>query len=121
MFASSTTRSPVAHFSEFERDDNLPLQLGLLLDTSDSVKRVLPQEKGARRIDFLDQVMRPQTDNAFVMGFGGDITTSGRALDCRPCSNWSKPSTACKEPGWGTRVFDALYAACSGQLAARQG
>ena len=67
-------QSPVSHFNEFERDDNLPLQIGLLLDTSDSVKRVLPQEKRAA-IGFLEQVMRPQTDNAFVIGFGGDYKT----------------------------------------------
>ena len=43
-------------------------RLGLVLDTSDSVKRVLPQEKRAA-VDFLDRVMRPQTDIAFVMAF----------------------------------------------------
>src|SRR5580700_6381002 len=64
-------QSPVAHFNQFERDNDLPLQLGLLLDTSDSVKRILPQEKRAA-IDFLDQVMRPQTDDAFIIAFGGD-------------------------------------------------
>ena len=54
MFSVFDNQSPVSHFNEFERDDDLPLQLGLLLDTSDSVKRVLPQEKRAA-IDFLDQ------------------------------------------------------------------
>ena len=67
-------QSPVGHFNEFERDDNLPLELGLVLDTSDSVKRVLPQEKAAAT-DFLGRVMRPQTDNAFVMAFAGEIKT----------------------------------------------
>lgn len=108
-------QSQVGHFNEFERDDNLPLQLGLVLDTSDSVKRVLPQEKAAA-IAFLDRVMRPQTDNAFVVGFAGEIKT------------WQTPTAdleqltgainGLKEPGWGTRVFDALYSACSGSLAA---
>jgi hypothetical protein len=60
--------------------------------------------------------MRPQTDNAFVVGFGGEIKT------------WQTPTadpqqlTAAinrlDEPGWGTRVYDALYGACSGSLAA---
>jgi VWFA-related protein len=105
-------QTPVSHFNEFERDDDLPMQLGLLLDTSDSVKRILPQEKRAA-IDFLTQVMRPQTDNAFVVAFGGDYkiwqkSTADRQqlVDAIGRSN---------EPGWGTRVFDALYAACSGQ------
>jgi Ca-activated chloride channel homolog len=105
-------QSPVAHFNEFERDDNLPLQLGLLLDTSDSVKRVLPQEKRAA-IDFLGQVMRPQTDNAFVIAFGGDYKIwQGSTPDRQQLVEAISRST---EPGWGTRVFDALYAACSGQ------
>ncbi len=105
-------QSPVAHFSEFERDDDLPLQLGLLLDTSDSVKRILPQEKRAA-IDFLDQVMRPQTDNAFVIAFGGDFKIWQRSTANR--QQLVEAIAHLNEPGWGTRVFDALYAACSGQ------
>lgn len=108
-------QTQVGHFNEFERDDDLPLQLGLVLDTSDSVKRVLPQEKAAA-VGFLSRVMRPQTDNAFVVAFAGEIKT------------WQTPTTdmqqlvdainRLKEPGWGTRVFDALYSACSGATAA---
>ncbi len=107
-------QSQVRHFNEFEREDDLPLQLGLILDTSDSVKRVLLQEKAAA-IDFLDRVMRPETDNAFIVGFAGEIKT------------WQTPTADSQrltlainrlnEPGWGTRVFDALYSACSGSLA----
>jgi VWFA-related protein len=103
-------KSKVKRFSDFERDDNLPLHLGLVLDTSDSVQRVLPQEKRAA-IDFLDRVMRPQTDVAYVMAFAGDMKV------------WQNPTTnrqelvnaidRLKEPGWGTRIFDALYSACS--------
>lgn len=108
-------QSPVAHFDEFERDDNLPLQLGLLLDTSDSVRRVLPQERRAA-IDFLDQVMRPQTDNAFVIAFGGDYKIWQGSTPNR--QQLVEAIDRSKEPGWGTRVFDALYAACSGQASA---
>ena len=72
MFVVFDDQSPVAHFNDFERDDNLPLRLGLVLDTSDSVKRVLPQEKAAAT-DFLERMLRPQTDTAFVMAFGGDV------------------------------------------------
>ena len=105
-------QSPVSHFNEFERDDDLPLQLGLLLDTSDSVKRILPQEKRAA-IDFLDQVMRPQTDNAFVVAFGGEYKIWQRSTANR--QQLVDAIAQVNEPGWGTRVFDAMYAACSGQ------
>lgn len=105
-------QAPVARFNDFERDDNLPLQLGLLLDTSDSVKRILPQEKRAA-IDFLDQVMRPQTDDAFVIAFGGDYKIWQRSTADR--QQLVEAIARLNEPGWGTRVFDALYAACSGR------
>ena len=105
-------QSPVAHFNQFERDNDLPLQLGLLLDTSDSVKRILPQEKRAA-IDFLDQVMRPQTDDAFIIAFGGDYKIWQRSTANR--QQLVEAIAQVNEPGWGTRVFDALYAACTGQ------
>lgn len=108
-------QSPVGHFDEFERDDDLPLQLGLVLDTSDSVKRVLLQEKAAA-IAFVDRVMRPQTDNAFVVAFAGEIKTWQTAT--ADLGALTVAINRLQEPGWGTRVFDALYSACSGPLAA---
>ncbi len=104
----------VPRFSHFERDDNLPLEIGLLLDTSDSVKRVLPDEKAAAA-KFLDRVLRPETDLAFVMAFGGDVK-----LWQAPTSDRQQLFEAIErslEPGWGTRFYDALYAACEDQLA----
>ncbi len=57
--------------------------------------------------------MRPQTDNAFVIAFGGDYKIwQGPTPDRRQLIEAINRS---EEPGWGTRVFDALYAACSGQ------
>ncbi len=109
-------QAPVPRFNQFERDDNLPLQIGLVLDTSDSVKRVLPEEKAAA-VKFLNRIMRPQTDSAFVMAFGGEIKM------------WQAPTQdrqqlfdaigRLMQPGWGTRFYDALYAACDGQLAGK--
>jgi VWFA-related protein len=111
-------QSPVARFNQFERDNNVPLQVGLLVDSSDSVKRVLSQEKAAA-IEFLRRVMRPQTDTAFVIGFAGDVkiwqaTTPNRA-------QLEDAIARLQEPGWGTRIFDALYTACNGQPAAPDG
>jgi VWFA-related protein len=100
---------PVTHFTDFERDDNLPLRLGILLDTSDSVRRVLPDEKAAA-LAFLDRILRAQTDNAFVMGFGG----TWRVWQT-PTADHQRLADAIarlQQPGWGTRFFDALYAAC---------
>ncbi len=113
---------PVTHFNAFERAQNLPLRLGLVLDTSDSVKRVLPREKGAA-VTFLRRILHPQNDTAFVMAFGGNVK-----LWQAPTANRQElfdAITRLQEPGWGTRLFDALYAACTseatsdGQLAHR--
>ena len=105
-------QAPVASFNEFERDDNLPLRVGLLIDTSDSVKRVLPEEKAAAA-RFLDRVLRPQTDTAFVIGVGGEFklwqapTADRQAL--------MEAIRCVQEPGWGTRFYDALYSAVDGE------
>ena len=108
-------QSPVSRFSDFERDQDLPLHLGLVLDTSDSVKRVLAEEKAAAT-GFLGQVMRPQSDTAFVMAFGGDVKLWQAATADRHALN--DAIARLKQPGWGTRLFDALYSACAGQLSA---
>jgi Ca-activated chloride channel family protein len=109
-------QSPVPRFTDFERDDNLPLRLGIILDTSDSVKRVLPDEKAAA-LNFLDRVMRPQTDNAFVMAFGGDIRVWQTATANR--QQLIEAIMHLQQPGWGTRFFDAIYSACAGQFSAQ--
>ena len=106
--------TPVDRFSEFERDDNLPLQIGLLLDTSDSVKRVLPEEKAAAT-KFLDRILRPATDSAFVVAFGGEVKMWQAPTENR--QELFDAIARLKEPGWGTRFYDALYSACDGQLA----
>jgi VWFA-related protein len=103
-------QSQVKRFSDFQRDDNLPLELGLVLDTSDSVKRVLPQEKRAA-VDFLERVMRPQTDAAYVMAVAGEVKTWQNSTTNR--QELEDAIDRLKEPGWGTRIFDALYSACS--------
>ena len=94
-------QAPVKKIDDFVREENLPLRLGIVLDTSDSVKRVLPDEKAAA-LKFLDGVMRPQSDRAFVMGFGGDIIC-GR-LPPPTAHNWLTHSLACIIRD-GVRVF----------------
>lgn len=69
----------------FVRDTDLPLKLGLLVDTSRSVSKVLPEERKASG-SFLDQVLREGPDAAFVIHFDHevellqDLTTSREKL-----------------------------------------
>lgn len=108
----------VEGFKDFERAQDLPLRLGLIVDTSDSVRRVLADEKTAAA-NFLERVMRPQSDRAFIMAFGGDIKLWQTSTADR--QDLSNAIARLKQPGWGTRFFDAMYAACSGELSSSAG
>jgi Mg-chelatase subunit ChlD len=52
----------------FSRETDLPLTLGLMVDTSLSQRRVLNEERTAS-YRFLDKVLRPEKDRTFVMHF----------------------------------------------------
>jgi VWFA-related protein len=57
----------------FARETDLPLTLGLLVDTSLSQRRVLEEERTAS-YTFLRDVMREDRDNAFVINFDAETT-----------------------------------------------
>jgi VWFA-related protein len=57
----------------FAHETDLPLTLGLLVDTSMSQRRVLGEEKDASAT-FLDQVLRVDKDRAFIINFDRDVT-----------------------------------------------
>ena len=56
----------------FSRESDLPLTLGLLVDTSGSQRRVLGDERSAS-YRFFDQVLREDKDLAFVIHFEREI------------------------------------------------
>jgi VWFA-related protein len=68
----------------FSRESDLPLTLGLLVDTSLSQRRVLGEERSAS-YSFLDKILRPK-DQAFVIHFDHeaellqDLTSSKEKL-----------------------------------------
>ncbi|MDQ1611521.1 MAG: hypothetical protein QOG00_1452 [Pyrinomonadaceae bacterium] len=57
----------------FQPQIDLPLTLALVIDTSISQERTLPEEKAAARA-FVDAVMRPSKDEVAVLSFTGDST-----------------------------------------------
>src|SRR5437867_2696132 len=59
--------------SAFSRQVDLPLSLAILIDTSASQERTLPQEKAAA-ISFVESVVRPTKDEVSVISFTGDST-----------------------------------------------
>ena len=56
----------------FARDTDLPLTLGLLVDTSASQRRLIDQERTGSYA-FLDDVMRVDKDKAFVIHFDREV------------------------------------------------
>jgi VWFA-related protein len=56
----------------FSQETNLPLTLGLLVDTSGSQRRLIGEERDASS-RFFDQVLRPEKDVAFVIHFDFEI------------------------------------------------
>jgi VWFA-related protein len=69
----------------FSQETGLPLTLGLMVDTSGSQRRVLGQEKSATS-KFIDQVIREDKDQAFLIKFDAeaelmqDLTPSRQKL-----------------------------------------
>ena len=57
----------------FQTNIDLPLSLAILIDTSASEERTLPDEKEAARA-FLENVLRPYKDEAAVVSFTGETT-----------------------------------------------
>jgi Ca-activated chloride channel family protein len=104
-------KAPAQVFS-FTQQTNLPLRVGIMIDASTSIRQRFQFEQSAA-IQFLQQVVRPQSDLAFVMGF--DVTpyvtqkfTSDQDL--------LEAGITKLRPGGGTALFDAVYTACRDQL-----
>ena len=57
----------------FQQNIDLPLSTAILIDTSRSEERTLPDEKIAARA-FLEAVMKPGRDEASIVSFTGDVT-----------------------------------------------
>jgi VWFA-related protein len=59
--------------ADFGKQVDLPLSLAILIDTSASQERTLPEEKSAA-LSFLESVIRPDRDEVSVISFTGEST-----------------------------------------------
>ena len=120
---------PIKYFS---LDSNLPLTLGLLVDTSFSQREVLDQERNASR-SFFDQMFTQAKDKAFLLHFDHevellqDLTHSREklqsALDLLKTADpeaqrSNDPNTDDSRSGsshrhGGTQLYDSIYLASS--------
>ncbi len=138
-------RKPPQEILSFHSETDLPMQVGLLIDTSQSVRDRFKFEQEAA-IEFLSQTIRPQYDQSFVIGFNlkpevtQDFTADRDKLvaGIRPKYDQSfvvgfnltpevtQDFTADRDklvagihklqPGNLTAVYDALYYACRDKL-----
>jgi VWFA-related protein len=106
----------------FDRDTNLPLTLGLLVDTSQSQRSVLDEERTASST-FLDQMLTNPKDQAFVIQFARqtellqDLTPSRsllqkalKEIDSPGATSDDDSDTRSHSRG-GTVLYDALFLA----------
>ncbi len=96
----------------FSRETNLPLRVGLLIDASNSVRDRFKFEQDAA-IEFLNQIIRPQYDKAFVIGFD---TTPEVTQDFTDDTELLSKGVRMLRPGGGTAMYDAIYFACRDKL-----
>jgi len=96
----------------FHAETNLPLQVGLLIDASNSVRDRFKFEQESA-IEFLNQIVRPRQDVAFVVGFDATPEVTQDFTD-----NTEALAHGVRElrPGGGTALYDALYYACRDKL-----
>ena len=97
---------------EFVAENNLPLRLGIVVDTSNSIRdRFKFQQEAAS--DFVKSVIRPKTDRAIVVGFDNSAQLLADLTD-----DVVKLETAIRgmRPGGGTALYDAIYFACRDKL-----
>jgi VWFA-related protein len=111
-FSILDDHKPPQSIVRFSQETDLPLQVGLLIDTSGSVHGRFQFEQDAAT-GFLQHVIRPHYDRAFVMGFNAHSKVAQDFTD-----NVSLLSGGIRrlEDGGGTALYDAIYSACRDKL-----
>ncbi|HEY4011114.1 MAG TPA: VWA domain-containing protein, partial [Acidobacteriaceae bacterium] len=102
---------PPSRVVHFKQQTNLPLRVGLMLDTSTSIRQRFQFEQEAAT-DFFLQVLRPE-DRAFVEGF--DVQTE-LSQDFTGRIDLLDTGIRKLRPGGGTALFDSLYKTCRDQM-----
>jgi Ca-activated chloride channel family protein len=103
---------PPQEIRSFHAETNLPLQVGLLIDASNSVRDRFKFEQQSA-IEFLNQTIHPRYDQAFVVGF--DVTPEV-TQDFTDNTELLAHGVHELRPGGGTALYDALYFACRDKL-----
>ena len=102
--------------AEFTAETDLPLRLGILIDTSNSIRERFKFEQEAA-ISFINSVVHQGHDKAMVVSFDTSAELVADLID-----DPEKLQTAIRglRPGGGTALFDAIYFACRDKLSKDQ-
>lgn len=111
-FALLDDQKAPAQVYRFTQQTNLPLRVGILIDTSTSIRQRFQFEQQAAS-EFLFRILHPQSDKAFVMGF--DVTPDLKQDWTNNLDSLNTGINALR-PGGGTALFDAVYTACRDKL-----
>ena len=103
---------PADEIRSFHNETDLPLQVGLLVDASNSVRDRFKFEQESA-IEFLNQTVRPKYDKAFVVGFDA---TPEVTQDFTDNTELLSRGVRLLRPGGGTALYDAIYYACRDKL-----
>src|ERR1700682_263284 len=96
----------------FSRQTDLPLRIGLLMDTSNSIRDRLKFEQDAAT-SFLFSVLRHNKAQAFVITFDDEPAVLQAFTDD---AGRLRDQITKTRAGGGTAVYDAIYNACANEL-----
>jgi len=111
-FALLDDHKAPAQVYSFSQETNMPLRVGILIDTSSSIRQRFQFEQQATT-EFLLQLLRPNIDQAFIMSFDA---TADLKQDWTSNLDQLKTGINAARPGGGTALYDALYTACRDKL-----
>jgi Ca-activated chloride channel homolog len=109
-------QKPAEEVRSFRAETDLPLEVGLLIDASNSIRDRFKFEQQAA-VEFLNQTIRHGYDSAFVIGF--DVTPDV-TQDFTDDTEKLSQGIRVLRPGGGTALYDALYFACRDKLMKEQ-
>jgi VWFA-related protein len=97
---------------EFTAESDLPLRLGILIDTSNSIRDRFRFEQQAA-VDFINSAIRPRQDKGMLVSFDSAAELVSDLID-----DPEKLANAVRSlrPGGGTALYDAIYFACRDKL-----
>jgi VWFA-related protein len=97
---------------EFTSESDLPLRIGILIDTSNSIRDRFRFQQDAAT-DFVNAVVRPRQDKAMVVSFD---SSAELVSDLTDSTEQLAKAIHSLRPGGGTALYDAIYFACKEKL-----